>query len=224
MMMDPALPGPGWLSRKFLIPDFKFELNIIFTFTNARVRGTKLPCLGARECLTQNQHQSLLIWTKMPQYDSLPYFQDDASSTQRLEGVTSSKLTKVSKVSPDGSSKVSICNTIYNHKSNVGLFALCLCPSDNLVFVQRLSLLLPFSRFFSRGWSHCPSQTRRVWSTAARPALGLAPTTTALTATSTPSTGGTRPSPGPTRTGTRWVFLDEKTSKDKPKLHVLRIN
>ena len=72
MMMDPTLPGPGWLSRKFLIPDFKFELNIIFTFTNARVRGIKLPCLGARECLTQNQQQSLLIlWTKMPQYDSL---------------------------------------------------------------------------------------------------------------------------------------------------------
>ena len=52
----------------------------------------------------------------------LPYLQDDASSTQRLEGVTSSKLTKVSKVSPDGSSKVSICETIYNHKSNIGPF------------------------------------------------------------------------------------------------------
>ena len=40
----------------------------------------------------------------------IPHVQDDASSTQRLEGVTSSKLTKVSKVSPDGSSKVNICN------------------------------------------------------------------------------------------------------------------
>lgn len=41
----------------------------------------------------------------------IPHFQDDASSTQRLEGVTSSKLTKVSKVSPDGSSKVIVhCN------------------------------------------------------------------------------------------------------------------
>ena len=38
----------------------------------------------------------------------MPHFQDDASSTQRLEGGSSNKLTKVSKVSPDGSSKVII--------------------------------------------------------------------------------------------------------------------
>ena len=69
----------------------------------------------------------------------IPHIQDDASSTQRLEGVTGGKLTKVSKVSPDGSSKVMLIK-IYNHKIDVGLFD-CHVSICQILFVAIFLLL-----------------------------------------------------------------------------------
>ena len=61
------------------------------------VRG--IECIYSCLVLFMNRNNKRIL-------NMIPHVQDDASSTQRLEGVTSSKLTKVSKVSPDGSSKV----------------------------------------------------------------------------------------------------------------------